>query len=655
MKLGKQEYTIIGFLDNIDRIKIGKNDFLYFWLTPISDFPNSVTEDISGIQIYANELEKYFFFDDRLLSTVERVQALENYLKKSLIICTPTIKKSEEDGRIFCQGMDIKVVGKNTSFDSEMKLLPIPVYNQHTQSNIDTQEIFENMLFNEKVVGKTQNYSKDSDDYPQYVIWENDSSDRVVFGEISGQNVSQYGVQYTVSEESRYQFKLDIEDSEWIESEYIDENIVFIPVDTIAKKIENLKLIHSQGKDKTTDLENIHEVLGSKKQFNTEDIEENSVDKLENINKKLNPELEFIQGLKYITRKQSRLYYESKDLINFHAAMKGDSLVVLSGLSGTGKSQLVTTYAKALQLSTNQLKFISVRPFWEDDSDLLGYADTVNSVYRPGDSGLIDILIEAENYPDNLYLVCFDEMNLARVEHYFSQFLSVLEMESGKRSISLYNADLENRLYNSEKYKPKIAIGTNVLFVGTINTDESTHQFSDKVLDRSNIISLRLVPFAQTEKDDEVLEEMNGKNETLKFDDFKAFRRSSPDNYLKIEEKNMLWEIHLLMNERDKNVGIGWRILKQIDEYLQNIPMNTELSREEALDYQLVQRVLTKIRGSEEQLSDLLGTWDRVGNELEVGTLEKILDKYSECSNFKYSRILIKQKSRELALHGFTI
>lgn len=657
MKLGKQEYTIIGFLDNIDRIKIGANDYLYFWLTPISDFPNSVSEDITSIQIYANELEKYFFFDDRMLTVAERAQALETYLKNSLIICTPVIKKSDEDGRVFCQGGNIKVIGKNQNFNSEIKLLPIPIYNQYTQSNIMTQDAFENILFNEKIVGKTLNYSKDSDDYPEYIIWENDASDRVIYGEISGQLVSQYGVQYTVREDSRYRVKLDEDDIEWLDSEYIDENITFIPLDILSKKIKNLKSVQqtspsNSGINKLNDTDIVDSSISASPISTTK---KSPSDSHEQIKEVISPELEFIKWLKYITRKQYRLFYETKDLINFHAAMKGDSLVVLSGLSGTGKSQLVTAYAKALQLSPSQLKFISVRPFWEDDSDLLGYADTVNSVYRPGDSGLIDVLIEASNDPNNLYLVCFDEMNLARVEHYFSQFLSVLEMESGKRNISLYNRDLENRLYNSASYPHEISVGTNVLFVGTINTDESTHQFSDKVLDRSNIISLQLVPFGQTETEEEFSDEMKGKNETLKFDDFKTFRKSSPSNALTVAEKNMFWEIHLAMNERDKNVGIGWRILKQIDEYLQNIPMDTELSRTEALDYQLVQRVLTKIRGSEEQLGDFLGKWDKLGNKLENSILEEILDKYLDYSNFEYSRKLIKQKSRELTLHGFTI
>lgn len=99
--------------------------------------------------------------------------------------------------------------------------------------------------------------------------------------------------------------------------------------------------------------------------------------------------------------------------------MKTDGMVILSGLSGTGKSKLVTEYATALKAN---IRFVPVRPFWADDSDLLGYADTVNNIYRPGDSGLIDTLIDAQDNDKSLFIVVFDEMNLARVEHYFSQF-----------------------------------------------------------------------------------------------------------------------------------------------------------------------------------------------------------------------------------------
>lgn len=75
-------------------------------------------------------------------------------------------------------------------------------------------------------------------------------------------------------------------------------------------------------------------------------------------------------------------------MINFHTAVKSSPLVILSGLSGTGKSQLVWCYAKALGLEKESLKMIPVRPNWSDDSDLIGFVDSMHSVYRPDDAGL---------------------------------------------------------------------------------------------------------------------------------------------------------------------------------------------------------------------------------------------------------------------------
>ena len=366
-------------------------------------------------------------------------------------------------------------------------------------------------------------------------------------------------------------------------------------------------------------------------------------------------EAQFIDRLDYLAERTNHLHYDKKDLINFHTSLKGDSLTILSGLSGTGKSQLVRTYARGLGV-TNNLRFIPVRPFWEDDSDLLGYVDTVNFVYRPGDSGLLDLLIDASKNPDNIYMVCFDEMNLSKVEHYFSQFLSVLELESGKRKLRLYNPELKTKLYNSSKYDSEISIDSNVLFVGTINTDESTYQFSDKVLDRSNVIPLQIVPFGDIQNKKNVdAKKVNAEEFIIKNDDFKKFRKSNPQYALTQKEKEMLWEIHLEINSHDRNVGIGWRILNQIDEYLQNIPRDSELSREEALDYQILQRILTKIRGSEEQLSGMLGSWDNTNSTNNIGTLENILNSYSDSSSFEKSKKIIREKARELKLHGFTI
>ncbi|QFR65426.1 ATPase [Schleiferilactobacillus harbinensis] len=338
--------------------------------------------------------------------------------------------------------------------------------------------------------------------------------------------------------------------------------------------------------------------------------------------------------------------------------MESDGLVILSGLSGTGKSQLVRAYAKALGLiigdsqssqSSKKLCFVPVRPFWADDSDLLGYADMVNNVYRPGDSGLVDTLVSANEHKDQLFIVVFDEMNLARVEHYFSQFLSVLEMPLSSRYIRLYNSQLKTRLYNSQQYPDHIAIRDNVLFVGTVNTDESTFQFSDKVLDRSNVISLHILPFNKEYKvaDETAISSEQGE---LTTSEYRALGNQDDKKPLTQKEKSLLWDLHVTLNEEDRNLGIGWRIVHQIDSFVRNLPeIDDGVSRGEAIDLQLVQRILTKVRGSQEQLHDLLGTGK------EPGKLIQVLDKYTDISTFEQSRLLLTQKTQELTLYGFTM
>ena len=80
-------------------------------------------------------------------------------------------------------------------------------------------------------------------------------------------------------------------------------------------------------------------------------------------------------------------------------------------------------FAEQIKLTYNSIKFISVSPAWTDDSDILGYVDYRNMLYREADTELVAFLKRAADDKDNRYIVCFDEMNLARVEHYFSQFL----------------------------------------------------------------------------------------------------------------------------------------------------------------------------------------------------------------------------------------
>ncbi|HFL8344673.1 TPA: McrB family protein, partial [Enterococcus faecium] len=630
LKQGKQDYQIIGYLeDDLNKIKINSDDVMYFFMTPLSDFPSSVIDNVEGIQIYSNTLTKFGFIDDINESHSTRAQSLKEFLDPYIIVCTPKIKRNHEQARNYYQGDDLELIPKPKSevFKNLIKenesLVPIPVFSiNNSDSVIKDETSFENQLLNGKLLGKIINFSKDNEDYPLNVFWENTDGSRVLFGEIIGQNNSMYGVAYRIEKDNFYKKFIDEGSKNYVGyDDFINQtkDIIFVPYLLLQKIIETKKDIN-EGIENISDskISPVSSIITEQTQIDISELEDKHAIQQ---NDHFSEHNEFIERFNQLTIR-SKLHYSKRDLWNFHTAMLGDSLVVLAGLSGTGKSQLVTSYAKALQLSDTQIKFISVRPFWEDDSDLLGYADTVNSVYRPGDSGLIDALLEASRHKENIYMVCFDEMNLARVEHYFSQFLSVLEMEPNTRKIKLYNEDLENKLYNSSTYPSTIEVGQNILFVGTINTDESTHQFSDKVLDRSNIISLELVPFHEISEVNDYIQSDQKKRNQLKYDDFKNFKNSNPTNGLTQKEKEMFWKLHLAINSKDKNIGIGWRILKQIDEYLKNLPVQNDLSRKEAIDIQLVQRVLSKIRGSDEQLSELVGKWNE--NDLkQVGEFEQ--------------------------------
>lgn len=132
----------------------------------------------------------------------------------------------------------------------------------------------------------------------------------------------------------------------------------------------------------------------------------------------------------------------------------------------------------------------AVRPSWNDDRYLLGYLNSITGEYVSEPA--LDFIIQAEQDREHLYFFCLDEMNLAHVEYYFSQFLSALEEEeTADRRIPLYSQSLAKRWPAREKevgYEQEIIIPPNLLFTGTINVDETTQPLSDKVIDRANTL-----------------------------------------------------------------------------------------------------------------------------------------------------------------------
>lgn len=382
--------------------------------------------------------------------------------------------------------------------------------------------------------------------------------------------------------------------------------------------------------------------IGEKQALKAEDIQKDST-------KSDTQDKEILDSLQAIINRSGFTYGE-KELVNLHTSLKTKSLVVLEGMSGTGKSRLVDFYRQALGLDDKHYKCISVKASWTDESDLFGYPDMMNKCYHPDHEGVVDLLINAEKHPQELYLLCFDEMNLARVEHYFSQFLSILEMDQKQQILRLYNDTLD--LSNKDNYPARITLKGNILFVGTINKDESTHHFSDKVLDRANVIRLGVTSLMDLYKEKDV---MQTGNQLIKMQWTRSeyFGEAIKPGQVILTEKELdvLEQVHqmLILNQYDK--GIGYRIIRQIEEYIYKIPQGqTALTREEAFDLQFTQRILSKLRGDSMSLEGVL----TAENEESIPLME-CLERYNCVSNFESSKKTILQKAKALKCYGYTL
>ena len=157
-------------------------------------------------------------------------------------------------------------------------------------------------------------------------------------------------------------------------------------------------------------------------------------------------------------------------------------------MSGTGKTKLPMKFAEYFNMTEddNTLLFMPVSPSFTEPADILGYLNTNTGLYSSSETRLIEFLKHAMENEDKMHMIIFDEMNLSQIEYWFAPFVSILEKDLGDRKLHLYSK--YQRCINDEKYPSSIKIGNNVIFVGTINLDETTKNISDRLLDRSYII-----------------------------------------------------------------------------------------------------------------------------------------------------------------------
>lgn len=379
-------------------------------------------------------------------------------------------------------------------------------------------------------------------------------------------------------------------------------------------------------------------------------------------------EITFIKGLLALTKENS-LVYEYKDLVNFHTSVKTNNLTILSGMSGTGKTQLAYNYARMLDLSedNNTLLFMPISPSYSEPSDILGYLNPMTGEYVPSETGLVDFLIHANKNKNKMHMVIFDEMNLSQVEYWFSPFISILEKDMDDRFLKLYDDNpLEDKdKQNNKKYPSKIRIDENVIFVGTVNIDETTKSFSDRLLDRTFVINLKKIGFR------DVYESLNS-NDDIKIDIssakcgdasiFMAWNKKYSKKYLEAfenhqDELDFLDAFSELLSTTIHSDGISHRVLRNIGYFLLNVPEDENgsvINRDEAFDIIVNQTVMQKIRGTEAQLSPLIGIGKDETNSTENSSLMDLLNKYRSISKFENVKRTINKKAEDLRINGYT-
>ena len=339
------------------------------------------------------------------------------------------------------------------------------------------------------------------------------------------------------------------------------------------------------------------------------------------------------------------LQYPKRVLHAFHAALKTadmSPLVVLAGISGTGKSLLPKRYSEAMGI---HMVSLAVQPRWDSPQDLFGFFNHLEGRYKATELARAMVQFERYNRPDwnlpadwdhqrddRMLLVLLDEMNLARVEYYFSEFLSKLETrrsilntENDARSRDPVEIALDTGSLREGEHNIRLYPGRNLLFTGTMNEDESTQSLSDKVLDRACVLRFgRPAKMASAQAPTPATPEKSG----LAYDTWRLW--CEPDLSTADEKKINAWIGEL--NDAMEQVGkpFAHRVHQAILAYAGNYPREGNRVQLAMAD-QIEQRIMPKLRGLElEGNQEALEAIKKVIKQAEDAALMKAFEAAAE-------------------------
>jgi len=302
---------------------------------------------------------------------------------------------------------------------------------------------------------------------------------------------------------------------------------------------------------------------------------------------------------------KQKLYFDEKTLRNFIGGLSVSRLLVLEGLSGTGKSTLPRLFSTFVG---NKVFYSPVQATWRDRTDLVGYYSEFTQEYKETD--FLKRLYEA-NYKDKeINLMVLDEMNISRIEYYFADFLSILEYPSPDWQIKVMQLK-DGQEAPAKLIDGNVLIPTNTWFIGTANTDDSTFTISDKVYDRAIVLDFLRVnePFTTDDESDEI----HISSEQL----LQLFKEAQENNANRLndEERARFKQLCDFVLETF-NITFGNRIMNQIENF---VPVYVALggTKTEALDFIFSRKVMRKLQGKyDEYVKDGLTKMVRFINTL---------------------------------------
>ena len=287
----------------------------------------------------------------------------------------------------------------------------------------------------------------------------------------------------------------------------------------------------------------------------------------------------FCERFRNYSANRLKLYYEIDDIRRFIAGLSVSRIMILQGMSGTGKTSLAYAFGEFLD---NVATVIPVQPMWKERTDLIGYYNEFTKRFNETD--LLKKMYEA-NYSKDIYITVLDEMNIARVEYYFAEFLSLLELpDADKRNLSVVTDEWKT---DPEQLREgHIKLPPNMWFIGTANNDDSTFAISDKVYDRAMVMDL--------DRKAEAFTAPRTKKVHMSIDRFEKLIEEARKEYgITQRNRRRIEKLDKYMIEQF-HITFGNRIMKQINAY---IPVYVSCGGEEleALDDILAKKVMRKL------------------------------------------------------------